>query len=143
MAALISGHPVQKSIAIHFHLPYIKLDRVTSVRTLRSGSATTHVIRLECGTFQEISASLFNNLPANLIRASSDFKIFCREVRTHILRSRCNQQQLFMVRFFQFACTCNFILVLGIFVLLYLMVIFQLQEFLLFIINCNSIISQY
>ena len=74
------------------HWPsYLKLDTVTSVRTLRSSSATRLVIPLECGTFQDISASLFNNLPADL-RTCNDFNIFCREVRTHILRSRCNQQ---------------------------------------------------
>ncbi|XP_078356888.1 uncharacterized protein LOC144641732 [Oculina patagonica] len=73
------------------HWPsYLKLDTVTSVRTLRSSSATRLVIPLEHGTFQDMSASLFNNLPANL-RTCSDFRIFCREVRTHILRSRSNQ----------------------------------------------------
>ena len=68
--------------------PYLPLDTVKHLRSLRSGARTRLTIPMERGTFQDSAAKLFNVLPAN-IRNCSDFKVYCREVNVYLLNNIC------------------------------------------------------
>ena len=56
---------------------YLKLERQTCVRELRSTNAVRLVVPKETGTFQHSAAKLFNSLPEN-IRNCTNYKVFLK-----------------------------------------------------------------
>ena len=61
---------------------YIRLEKYTPTRTLRSSNETKLTVPLIKGTFQDSAAEIFNSLPVT-IRNCTDFTTFKRKTRAH------------------------------------------------------------
>ena len=71
--------------ALYFeHWPdYIRLEKYTPTRTLRSSNETKLTVPLIKETFQDSAAEVFNSLPVT-IRNCTDFTTFKRKARAHL-----------------------------------------------------------
>ncbi len=67
---------------------YLKLERQTCVRELRSTNAVRLVVPKETGTFQHSAAKLFNSLPEN-IRNCTNYKVFLKSTKELLFERAC------------------------------------------------------
>jgi len=63
---------------------YLRMNQVTSLRTLSSNSAIRLSIPREKDTFRDSAAKIFNSLPDHL-RMCDDLGHFCRDIKSFLL----------------------------------------------------------
>ncbi len=94
-------HLAHKSLWESSFPDYVKLEKRTVNRQLRSSQSTNLTIPLETGTFEDCSAKLFNQLPI-VIKDERDYISFTRQVKLLLLNNARERLCIFSLIFLYF-----------------------------------------